>query len=125
MSRYVSRVARPLSRARRRRRRDPAGGRSPVAQAQSATPFEVDSSTLAAFKWRLVGPANTMGRVSDVTGIPSPSKTLFVAAAGGGIWKSTNNGTTWRPVFDHERVVAMGMLAIAPSDTHAGLGRDR
>ena len=85
--------------------------------AQSSPAFEVDSSTLAAFRWRLVGPANTMGRVSDVTGIPSPSKTLFVAAAAGGIWKSTNNGTTWRPVFDHERVVAMGVLAIAPSDT--------
>lgn len=92
-------------------------GTSSLVEAQGAAPFEVDSSTLAAFKWRLVGPANTMGRVSDVTGIPSPSKTLFVAAAAGGIWKSTNNGTTWRPVFDHERVVAMGMLAIAPSDT--------
>ncbi|MBK6307799.1 MAG: hypothetical protein IPF47_19570 [Gemmatimonadetes bacterium] len=80
-------------------------------------PFEVDSATLAAFRWRLVGPANTMGRVSDVAGIPSPSKTLFVATAAGGIWKSTNNGTTWRPVFDNQRVISMGMLAIAPSDT--------
>jgi len=82
-----------------------------------STPFEVDSSTLAAFRWRLVGPANTMGRVSDVAGIPHPSKTLFVAAAAGGIWKSTNNGTTWRPVFDNQRVISMGVLAIAPSDT--------
>jgi photosystem II stability/assembly factor-like uncharacterized protein len=57
------------------------------------------------------------GRVSDVVGIPSPSKTLFVAAAAGGIWKSTNNGTTWRPVFDNQRVISMGMLAVAPSDT--------
>jgi photosystem II stability/assembly factor-like uncharacterized protein len=85
--------------------------------AQSSTPFEVDSATLAAFRWRLVGPANTMGRVSDVVGIPSPSKTLFVATAAGGIWKSTNSGTTWRPVFDNQRVISMGMLAIAPSDT--------
>lgn len=83
----------------------------------SQAPFEVDSATLAAFRWRLVGPANTMGRVSDVVGIPSPSKTLFVATAAGGIWKSTNNGTTWRPVFDNQRVISMGMLAIAPSDT--------
>ena len=58
-----------------------------------------------------------MGRVSDVAGIPSPSKTFFAAAAAGGIWKSTNNGVTWRPVFDNQRVVSMGMLAIAPSDT--------
>jgi photosystem II stability/assembly factor-like uncharacterized protein len=60
-----------------------------------------------------------------VVGIPSPSKTVFVAAAGGGIWKSTNNGITWRPTFDDKRVISMGMLAIAPSDTQqvwAGTG---
>ena len=87
------------------------------AQAPASQPFEFDSATLAGFRWRNVGPANTMGRVSDVTGIPSPSKTFFAAAAGGGIWKSINNGVTWRPVFDNQRVVSMGMLAIAPSDT--------
>ncbi len=90
-----------------------------TAQTPAATPkpFELDSLTIAGFRWRNVGPANTMGRVSDVAGIPSPSKTFFAAAAAGGIWKSTNNGVTWRPVFDNQRVVSMGMLAIAPSDT--------
>jgi len=87
------------------------------AQGPAVKPFELDSTTIAGFRWRNVGPANTMGRVSDVTGIPSPSKTFFAAAAGGGIWKSTNNGVTWRPVFDNQRVISMGMLAIAPSDT--------
>ncbi len=92
----------------------------PHAAAQS-----LDSATLAGFKWRTVGPANFMGRLSDVVGIPGPSKTLFVAAAGGGIWKSTNNGVTWRPVFDDKNIISMGMLAIAPSDTQtvwAGTG---
>ena len=83
----------------------------------STTPFEVDSATLAAFKWRLVGPTNTMGRVADIAAIPSPSKTFFVATAAGGIWKTTNNGTTFRPVFDDQRVISMGAMAIAPSDT--------
>jgi hypothetical protein len=76
-------------------------------------------------RWRTVGPANFMGRMSDVVGIPSPSKTVFVAAAAGGIWKSTNNGITWRPTFDDKRVISMGMLAIAPTDTQqvwAGTG---
>ena len=77
----------------------------------------LDSATVAGLRWRTVGPANFMGRLSDVVGIPSPSKTVFVAAAGGGIWKSTNNGITWRPVFDDKRIISMGMLAIAPSDT--------
>jgi photosystem II stability/assembly factor-like uncharacterized protein len=85
--------------------------------APTSKPFELDSATIADFRWRNLGPANTMGRISDVTGIPSPSKTFFAAAAGGGIWKSINNGVTWRPVFDTQRVISMGMLAIAPSDT--------
>src|SRR5215813_2829799 len=85
----------------------------------------LDTTVTNAFKWRQIGPSNFMGRVSDVQGIPSPPKTLFVAAAGGGIWKSINFGITWRPVFDDKDVVAMGMLAIAPSDTniiYAGTG---
>ncbi|HET8786440.1 MAG TPA: hypothetical protein VFM38_12450, partial [Candidatus Limnocylindrales bacterium] len=77
----------------------------------------LDSATIAGFRWRTVGPANFEGRVADVVGIPSPSQTFFVAAAGGGIWKTTNAGVTFRPVFDDYPVVAMGALAIAPSDT--------
>jgi photosystem II stability/assembly factor-like uncharacterized protein len=67
------------------------------------------------------------GRVTDIEGIPSPSKTFYVAAAAGGIWKTKNNGTTFRPLFQDERVVAMGDLAIAPSDTMqvwAGTGEE-
>jgi photosystem II stability/assembly factor-like uncharacterized protein len=85
----------------------------------------LDSAFVAGLRWRTVGPATFMGRLSDVVGIPGPSKTLFVAAAAGGIWKTTNNGITWRPVFDDKRVISMGMLAIAPSDTQqvwAGTG---
>src|SRR5581483_3194516 len=78
----------------------------------------LDSTFLAGFKWRNVGPSNFNGRLSDVQGIPGPSKTLYVAAASGGIWKSTNNGITWRPVFDDQSVSAFGMIAIAPSDTN-------
>jgi photosystem II stability/assembly factor-like uncharacterized protein len=85
--------------------------------ASAAQVYETDSLAIAALRWRQVGPANTSGRVADVEGIPSPSRTFFVAAAAGGIWKTTNNGVTFRPVFDHERVVSMGDVAIAPSDT--------
>lgn len=86
----------------------------------AASPVEaqtLDSLTLAGFRWRTVGPANFEGRVADVVGIPSPSKTFFVAAAAGGIWKTTNGGVTFRPVFDNYPIISMGALAIAPSDT--------
>ncbi|MGH7568423.1 MAG: VPS10 domain-containing protein [Gemmatimonadales bacterium] len=97
----------------------------PALSAQVSTPL--DSTLLAGFRWRNIGPANMMGRVSSVVGIPSPSRTFFVAAAAGGIWKTTNAGTTFRPVFDNERCVALGELAIAPSDTlqvWAGTGEE-
>src|SRR5438034_7907492 len=92
-----------------------------AAQAPPAPPSPpappLDSTLLAGFRWRNVGPANMGGRVSSVVGIPSPSKTFFVAAAAGGIWKTTNAGTSFRPVFDNQRCISMGALAIAPSDT--------
>src|SRR5438132_13830961 len=75
------------------------------------------SEHLAGFRWRNIGPANMGGRVSSVAGIPSPSKTFFVAGAAGGIWKTTNAGTSFRPVFDNQPCISMGELAIAPSDT--------
>ena len=95
------------------------GAQSPAASGA------LDSVTLSALRWRAVGPANMGGRVTDVEGIPSPSKTFYVATAGGGIWKTTNAGTTFRSIFEHQRCVAMGDLAIAPSDTntiYAGTG---
>ncbi|HEV8215060.1 MAG TPA: glycosyl hydrolase, partial [Gemmatimonadaceae bacterium] len=86
---------------------------------------QLDSVTLAGFRWRNIGPANFGGRVADIAAIPSPSKTFYVATAAGGIWKTTNAGTTFRSIFENQRVVSMGALAIAPSDTNqvwAGTG---
>ena len=83
----------------------------------------LDTTATAAMKWRNVGPANFMGRLSDVVGIPGPSKTLFVAASAGGVWKTTNNGQTWRPVFDDKRVASMGTMAIASSSPPTAASR--
>jgi hypothetical protein len=96
-----------------------------LAAAHAVAAQILDSASVAGMKWRSVGPANFQGRLSDVVGIPGPSKTLYVAAAGGGIWKSGNNGVTWRPIFDDKNIISMGVLAIAPSDTNtiwAGTG---
>lgn len=96
---------------------------SPISAQQRAAPL--DSTMLASFRWRSIGPADMGGRIADIVGIPSPSKTFYVATVAGGIWKTTNAGTTFRPLFDDQRVVSMGALAIAPSDTNqlwAGTG---
>ena len=88
---------------------------------------QVPDDVWESFVWRSVGPTNMGGRVTDVEGLPSPSKTFYVAAAAGGIWKTTNNGITFRSIFDDPRVVSMGDLAIAPSDPSqiwAGTGEE-
>ncbi|MFL5395976.1 MAG: WD40/YVTN/BNR-like repeat-containing protein, partial [Myxococcales bacterium] len=92
-------------------------GIAALAGPAAATAQTLDSLTAAGLRWRTVGPANFEGRVADIAGIPFPSKTFFVASAAGGIWKTTNAGITFRPVFDNQPVVSMGALAIAPSDT--------
>ena len=93
----------------------------PAVQAQ--TP---DSALVAGLEWRAIGPTNMSGRVTDVEGVPGTG-TFYVAAAAGGIWKTINHGTTFQPVFDDQRVIAMGDLAIAPSDPsvlYAGTGEE-
>ncbi len=99
-------------------------GTSPAAgQLTGQIPDEVWDT----FRWRSVGPTNMGGRVTDVEGLPSPSKTFYVAAAAGGVWKTTNNGITFRSIFNDPRVVAMGDLAIAPGDPSqiwAGTGEE-
>ncbi len=95
--------------------------------AAPATGQETVTELLEEFEWRAIGPANMMGRVTDVEGIASPSRTFYFAAAAGGIWKTTNAGQTFRQIWDEERVIAMGDLAIAPSDTlqiWAGTGEE-
>lgn len=85
--------------------------------AQVAAPL--DSTLLAGLRWRAIGPANMSGRITDIEGIPSPSRTFYVAAASNGVWKTTNAGTTFQQVFGMDQPVAsMGDLAIAPSDTN-------
>ncbi|WP_419948766.1 VPS10 domain-containing protein [Candidatus Palauibacter sp.] len=85
-----------------------------------------DEDFMSEMEWRSIGPANMAGRVTDIEGIPGTG-TFFVAAATSGIWKTTNHGTTYRPVFDNERVISMGDIAIAPSNPDivwAGTGEE-
>ncbi|MGQ0812966.1 MAG: WD40/YVTN/BNR-like repeat-containing protein, partial [Gemmatimonadota bacterium] len=77
----------------------------------------VDSAFMAGMRWRPIGPANMSGRVTDVEGLPSPSRTFYVVSVAGGVFKTTNGGTTFRPLFQSERIASLGDLAIAPSDS--------
>ena len=66
--------------------------------------------------WRLIGPPNPAGRAWKVVGVPSQPKTLYVTTAGGGLWKTVNNGTTFEPIFNDYGTGSTGAIAIAGSN---------
>jgi len=104
----------------------------PAAAFTQATPnakttpvaFDADSARLAELPWRSIGPAVTSGRVVDFA-VPEGPKSqvgerlgefFYVASASGGVWKTTNGGTTWEPIFDHQASASIGDIAVAPSN---------
>jgi photosystem II stability/assembly factor-like uncharacterized protein len=68
-------------------------------------------------KWRLIGPFRG-GRAVAVSGVVGSGRTFFFGGVDGGIWKTSDAGTTWRPVFDAEKVASIGALEVAPSDAN-------
>jgi photosystem II stability/assembly factor-like uncharacterized protein len=68
-----------------------------------------------ALKYRPIGPA-AGGRVSRAAGVPGDPATYYAATAAGGVWKSSDGGTTWRSIFDEQPVSSIGSIAIAPSN---------
>jgi len=86
-----------------------------------------ESSPFKELKWQFVGPTNISGRVTDVA-VPTPrgeNYTIYAAAASGGVWKTSNEGTTWSPVFEHGPSTSVGDVTVAPSDPNTvwiGLG---
>lgn len=73
-------------------------------------------SPFRALEWRLIGPRNAGGRIETIAVHPSRPSTVYVGAGAGNLWKTTNGGLTWTPIFEKESTFAMGELAIAPSD---------
>ncbi len=66
-------------------------------------------------QWRMIGPFRG-GRVLPALGVPGRPNEYFIGAVGGGVWKTTNGGNTWHPIFDTEPIASIGAIAIAPSD---------
>ncbi len=67
-------------------------------------------------EWRQIGPANMGGRTADVEGVPGNPHLVYVATASGGLWKTTNGGVRWTPVFEREGTISIGDIALEPGN---------
>src|SRR5215216_5675266 len=98
----------------------PAPAQSPrPTPSPSPTPTPINWSTdptLKRFVFRSIGPASMGGRIDDITAVEQNPYIIYVGFATNGVWKSTNNGTTWQPIFDTYGTNSIGDIAIAPSD---------
>src|SRR5690242_5200591 len=78
---------------------------------------QLDSKLYQGLRWRLVGPFRG-GRTVSVAGIAGNPNVYYFGAVGGGVWKTTNGGITWNPLFDSQSVASIGAIALAPSDAN-------
>jgi photosystem II stability/assembly factor-like uncharacterized protein len=107
--------------------RDPAeGGVTTTTKSTSGTPATPAAAAPAAtagttletkpLRWRAIGPANMGGRIADFAVNEKEPYTMFAAVGTGGVLRTTNNGTTWEPVFDKQAVASTGSVAISQTN---------
>jgi photosystem II stability/assembly factor-like uncharacterized protein len=90
----------------------------------SALPAQFTPGLYHAMRWRQIGPFRA-GRVTAVAGIPGNAATYYMGTPGGGVWKTTNGGVVWTPIFDQVETSSIGAVAVAisqPDVVYVGTG---
>ncbi len=77
---------------------------------------ELKEETFNGLKFRNIGPALTSGRIADIAIHPKNENIWYVAVGSGGVWKTTNSGTTWDPIFDKQASYSIGCVTIDPNN---------
>lgn len=86
-----------------------------AAQCALSAPKDEADKKYGALSYRQIGPA-VGGRISRVSGVVQDSNVYYAAASQGGVWKSSNGGRNWDPIFDDQETQSIGSIAVAPSD---------
>ena len=81
-----------------------------------ATGQQLDVDKLKEMKARSIGPAGMSGRVTAIDAVVSNPDIIYIGTASGGVWKSESGGISWEPVFDKEKLINIGALAITQSN---------
>jgi photosystem II stability/assembly factor-like uncharacterized protein len=86
-----------------------------VALVPTALPQTVDSKLYSEMHWRQIGPTRA-GRARALSGVASQPNVFYIGFDNGGVWRSTDFGSTWTPLFDSQPTGSIGAIAVAPSD---------
>src|SRR5258708_16063476 len=76
---------------------------------------QIPETLYSEMKWRMIGPFRA-GKVNAVAGVPGNPGVYYFGADGGGVLKTTDGGTVWKPIFDKEAIASIGAMALAPSN---------
>lgn len=89
---------------------------APLVAADPLAPPKVNPDLLTAFSFRSLGPAFTPGRIGDIAVHPKDKATWYIVASSGGVWKTTNGGVSFAPIFDDQPCFSIGCVAIDPKN---------
>ena len=78
-------------------------------------PEQFTESLEKGLKWRSIGPYRG-GRVLAVTGVPTDPNIFYFGGVAGGVWRTTNAGLSWTPLFDKQSIASIGAIAVAGSN---------
>ena len=78
----------------------------------------LNEATFKGLEWRGIGPALMSGRIADIAFDPTDRSTWYIAVGSGGVWKTTNRGTTWTSIFDGQGSYSIGSVTVDPNNHH-------
>src|SRR5205814_8265295 len=93
----------------------PSATKSPTATPKPTPAGAIDEKLFSGMQWRQIGPVRG-GRALAIEGVPGEPDTYYFGGVAGGVWKTTDGGQNWTPLFDKQDISSIGAIAVAASD---------